>query len=365
MLWLFFGKIKLSFLYAMLNTIAILFSKCISRDSLQGCHSLRKTRESCLSPRRVARGDNPVITSYAFSKLINSFILIGLILLQPACGKKVQEKHAVQNKAATYAVAVLPTPVLKTPDFYSVFGGKDGRTLRLTQKNMVEEVEFVALRDTVFTIEKTIRKDAYEILKVKTEDYPYPTQRGYYIDSRFVEKKNEKPHGRARALPDKNAIINKLVSAKGAIYVWGGNYVKGIPEMVEFYKPAGKLSEEVQDRWILKGVDCSGLLYEATDGYIPRNVESLFNFGSPVDIKGLNPDEIAKKLKPLDLIVYKRHVVIVLDNRQAIQSTIAEGVHLRSLAGIIRTISETMTPVTDPREEGIADKFVVRRWYFN
>jgi len=279
------------------------------------------------------------------------FVIVVLSLSIISCWKQDSKSPGAQKKAANYAVAVLPTPVLKTPDFCSVFGGKDGKTLKLTQKNIVEEAEFIALPHTVFTIEKTIRKDTYEILKVKTEDYPYPTQGGYYIDSRFVEKKTEKPRERVRTLPDKNAIINKLVSAEGAIYVWGGNYVKGLPEMVEFYKPAGKLSEEVQHRWILKGVDCSGLLYEATDGYIPRNVESLFNFGSPVDIKGLSPDEIAKKLKPLDLIVYKRHVVIVLDSRQAIQSTIAEGVQTRNLADIIRTIGEN------------DDKFVARRWY--
>lgn len=290
---------------------------------------------------------------YTPSFLCQSIINLSVVLLFlfAACNGKVHGKQPLQKKEARYAVAVLPTPVLKTPDFCSVFGGKDGKTLKLTPKNIVEEVEFIALPHTVFTIEKTIRKDTYEILKVKTEDYPYPTQGGYYIDSRFVEKKTEKPHERARTLPDKNAIINKLVSAEGAIYVWGGNYVKGIPEMVEFYKPAGKLSEEVQHRWILKGVDCSGLLYEATDGYIHRNVVSLFNFGSPVDIKGLSPDEIAKKLKPLDLIVYKRHVVIVLDGRQAIQSTIAEGVQTRNLADIIRTIGEN------------DDKFVARRWY--
>lgn len=287
--------------------------------------------------------------SFLCQSIIN--LAVVLLFLFAACNGKVHGKQPLQKKEARYAVAVLPTPVLKTPDFCSVFGGKDGKTLKLTPKNIVEEVEFIALPHTVFTIEKTIRKDTYEILKVKTEEYPYPTQGGYYIDSRFVEKKTEKPHERARTLPDKNAIINKLVSAEGAIYVWGGNYVKGIPEMVEFYKPAGKLSEEVQHRWILKGVDCSGLLYEATDGYIPMNVESLFNFGSPVDIKGLSPDEIAKKLKPLDLIVYKRHVVIVLDGRQAIQSTIAEGVQTRNLADIIRTIGEN------------DDKFVARRWY--
>ncbi|TAL23764.1 MAG: peptidoglycan endopeptidase [Nitrospirae bacterium] len=289
------------------------------------------------------------------SKLFHPMCLLVICLSLISCERK--------DKYLRYAVAVMPTPVLNTPDFSSVFGGKDGRTLKLNRKNMIEEVEFVALSGTSFTIEAEINKDGYEILKVKTEDYPYPTQKGYYIDSRFVEKKLQKPPERLRKLPDKNTIINKLISAKGAIYVWGGNHVKGIPELLVFYKPVGKLSEEILERWMLKGVDCSGLLYEASDGYTPRNVESLFDFGSAVDIKDMKPDEIAKKLKPLDLIVYKRHVVIVLDSRQAIQSTIAEGVQLISLTGILRTISETMTPVTDPRKEGIADKFVVRRWH--
>ncbi|PIP69509.1 MAG: hypothetical protein COW90_10285, partial [Nitrospirae bacterium CG22_combo_CG10-13_8_21_14_all_44_11] len=167
----------------------------------------------------------------------------------------------------------LPTPVLNTPDFQSVFGGSDGRTLKLTPKNLIEEVEFVALPDTVFVIEQTIKKNSYEILKVRTEDYPYPTQSGYYIDSRFVEKRIEKPQERRRKLPDKNTIIKRLLSPEllGAIYVWGGNYSKGIPELLEFYKPSGALPEDVLKRWTLKGVDCSGLLYEATSGYTPRN----------------------------------------------------------------------------------------------
>ena len=72
----------------------------------------------------------------------------------------------------------------------------------------------------MFVIEDTIRKGSREILKVSTKDYPYHAVSGYYIDSRFVEKRFEKPQERLRKLPDKNTIIKNLLSADGAIYVW-------------------------------------------------------------------------------------------------------------------------------------------------
>lgn len=299
-------------------------------------------------------------------KLIKYYALSGLIIvnfLAIASDRELAAQKSVETKEAKYAVAVLPTPVLNTPDFQSVFGGSDGRTLKLTAKNLVEEVEFIALPHTAFVIEQTIKKNSYEILKVRTEDYPYKAQSGYYIDSRFVEKRFEKPQERQRKLPDKDTIIKRLLSADGAIYVWGGNYSKGIPEMLEFYKPSVTLSDDVLKRWTLKGVDCSGLLYEATGGYTPRNTESLFYFGSPVNVEGLPPDEIAKKLKPLDIIVYKRHVLIVLNSREVIESTISRGVHVKNLLSAVRAVSEIMQPANDYKGDGKGDKFVVRRWY--
>ncbi|MBI1810554.1 MAG: peptidoglycan endopeptidase [Nitrospirae bacterium] len=257
------------------------------------------------------------------------------------------------------------TPVLNTPDFSSVFGGSDGRTLKLTAKNLIEEVEFIAMPHTVFIIEEEIIKGRREILKVSTKDYPHHAVSGYYIDSRFVEKRLEKPQERRRKLPDKNTIIKRLLSADGAIYVWGGNYSKGIPEMLEFYKPSGTLPDDVLKRWTLKGVDCSGLLYEATGGYTPRNTDSLFSFGRPVDVKGLSPDEIAKKLKPLDIIVYKRHVLIVLNSREVIESAISRGVHVKNLLSAVRAVSEIMQPANDYKGAGKGEKFVVRRWFLN
>ncbi|MBA3061003.1 MAG: peptidoglycan endopeptidase [Nitrospirae bacterium] len=302
------------------------------------------------------RQKNP-LKYYALSGLI----IVSFLVIASDRGWAAQK--SVETKEAKYAVAVLPTPVLNTPDFNSVFGGSDGRTLKLTAKNLIEEVEFIALPHTVFMIEDTIMKGSREILKVSTKDYPYHAVSGYYIDSRFVDKRFEKPQERRRKLPDKDTIIKKLISADGAIYVWGGNYSKGIPEMLEFYKPSETLPDDVLKRWALKGVDCSGLLYEATGGYTPRNTDSLFSFGMPVDVKGLSPDEIAKKLKPLDIIVYKRHVLIVLSSREVIESTISRGMHVKNLLSAVRAVSKIMQPANDYKGDGKGNEFVVRRWY--
>ena len=82
------------------------------------------------------------------------------------------------------------------------------------------------------------------------------------------------------------------------ICVPGGNYSKGIPEMLEFYKPSVTLSDDVLKRWTLKRVDSSGLLSRATGGYTPRNTDSLLFFGCLFDVKGMSPDEIAKLRAP-------------------------------------------------------------------
>jgi len=42
-------------------------------------------------------------------------------------------------------------------------------------------------------------------------------------------------------------------------------------------KVDGFLTEE-RKKELMKGVDCSGLLYQATNGFTPRNSRSLLNF---------------------------------------------------------------------------------------
>ncbi len=272
-----------------------------------------------------------------------------------------------------YAVAQGPTPVLNTPDFSSVFGGGDGRTLKVDKSGLIREVEFIALAGTVFSIQDTIKKEDITIYKVTTGDYPYPTKTGYFIDKRSVKTLDYKVPDRIKKLPCREKIIQNLLSSVGSIYIWGGNYKEGIKEMLRWYPPSSDLSGQMRKKWKLEGVDCSGLLYEATDGVTPRNTSALINYGEPVEISGRGADEIIQQVEPLDLIVWDGHVIIVLDKRRVIESRLdydktkegnQGGVKVRSLAEVLDKTLRKKVPVDDYRDDAKGrEKFVIRRWY--
>lgn len=274
------------------------------------------------------------------------------------------------ESAPRYAVAQLPTPVLNSPDFADVFGGSDGRSLKSDNCGLIRAMEFVALPGTAFTIDGEINRGTLRIFKVRTADYPYPSKTGYYIDSRFVRLTEKKPEARPRRLPSRQAIIDDMLAAKGSRYVWGGNIRQGIDQQLSFYKPAGSVSTETADLWRLKGVDCSGLLYQATNGFTPRNTSELVNYGSSVPIAGKSIDLIAKLVEPLDLIVWSGHVIIVLDRERTIESRLdcggtGDGVVVRPLRQALAGVMKTRTAVNDYAEATKQGKkgFVIRRWY--
>jgi hypothetical protein len=273
-----------------------------------------------------------------------------------------------------YAVAVLPAPVLNTPDFSLVFGNKDGKTLRLDDSGLIREVEFIALPKTVFEIKQIVKKGSHTIYKITTDDYPYPTQKGYFIDSRFVKTMEYKPPNRLKRLPKKKVILNSLLSSEGVNYIWGGNYKEGIPQMLSFYAPAQTLNADLKDQWRLKGVDCSGLLYEATNGCTPRNTSSLITFGEPVKIANSSTHQITQEVEPLDIIVWKGHVMIILDKERIIESRLdydeeeagnQGGVRIRNLEDALNETLKARTPVDNYEDnvEANRKKFVIRRWY--
>lgn len=153
----------------------------------------------------------------------------------------------------------------------------------------------------------------------------------------------------------------------------GGNLREGIPEMLSFYPPSSNISPELQNRWILKGVDCSGLLYEATNGYTPRNTDALIAFGGPVQIAGLTIPQIIEKVEPLDLIIWEGHVIIILGKNRAIESRLdydketpgcQGGVWIRPLKQVLEETLRHRIPAdkNDGAKEG-EKIFVIRRWY--
>lgn len=279
---------------------------------------------------------------------------------------------AVPARASeNYAVADLPTPMFNVSDIATVFGGADGATLATDNCGQLRQLEFVALPGTVFTVTDTLPGRPAPVYRVTTADYPYPSPGGFFIDSRFVTLSKIRPPDRPRRLPSGKAIAERLLAAQGSIYVWGGNVRSGIGEMTDLF-PAGKgavVSELVQTRWNLKGVDCSGLLYEATNGFTPRNTSALVSFGRSVPIAGLTTAEIVRRVEPLDLIVWKGHVLIILDRERVIESYLdcagTGGVRVRPLAAALEGIRKKRAPfdVWPPEKERHESAFVIRRWY--
>jgi len=271
-----------------------------------------------------------------------------------------------------YAVATFPAPVLNTPDFASVFGGRDGKTLRLDPSGLIREVEFVALPGTAFRIEESLKRGGQTIYRVTTDDYPYPTKSGYFIDSRFVRTADNPPPLRPRHLPPRQTVIDNLLAAQGSRYVWGGNQRAGVPQLLHFYPPASSssLSPAAADLWELRGVDCSGLLYEATGGYTPRNTSALVEYGRPLPISGLDTERIIRRVEPLDLIVWSGHVMILLDRKRVIESRLdpsgkGGGVIVRPLREALMGLLKGRVPLDEYPSAAVkgVKGFVIRRWY--
>lgn len=273
-----------------------------------------------------------------------------------------------------YAQSILPTPVLNTPEFASVFGARTVETEHSAAAEPMRALEFIALPDTVFSVEEVISRGADTIYRVTTGEYPYPSPDGYYIDSRFVRTSPKKPHDRIKLLPDKKAVIAALIASEGSDYLWGGNLREGIPQILTFYPPPDAITREEKGRWMLQGLDCSGLLYQSTGGFTPRNTIALTAFGETVPIAHLSVPQIIEAVKPLDIIVWPGHVIIVLDRDRVIESRLdydeaqpgnQGGVRIRKIGEVLSEIMKNRVPVNSYNAEAATElkQFVIRRWY--
>ncbi len=219
-----------------------------------------------------------------------------------------------------------PTPVLNTPDFQSVFGGTSGNRIPLGSCGFPESFEFVALKHMRFEVLDQIGP---HILQIQWPPYSVDP---LYIDQRFC---------RPTVLSDSpsltqfsaTTILQHMESKVGTPYVWGGNWASGVPEMLIYYPPQKPLDKPTEILWTLKGLDCSGLLFEATAGTTPRNTSHLLQYG-----RSLSPSE---SLKPLDMIIYPGHVLFVRDKHTIIESKFPFGVRICPLKLRLDEISQT------------------------
>jgi hypothetical protein len=279
--------------------------------------------------------------------------------------KTYEQKGSAQPIKQMFAVAKEPTPILYTSDFEAVYGGRDRLTLRRNSSGLIKELETVALTGTVFEILDTIPKKDHSIYKIITKEYtPLNPKNSLYIDSRCVTLTENCPPERNIAVPSVKAIykfFDKIVKDK-VVYVWGANTTAGVPNWLKYYPPAQPLAGKTLLDWSIKGLDCSGVIYEATNGFTLRNTHQLVYYGKPVMIQGLTAAQIAAKLDSLDMIVYKGHIVYVFDKKTTIESSCSAGgiikkdlvTHLTRLMGSRRAVNEW--------SDNGSKQFVIRRW---
>ncbi|MBT0665204.1 peptidoglycan endopeptidase [Geobacter pelophilus] len=275
-----------------------------------------------------------------------------------------------QETTQRFAIAESPTPVLNTPGFNDIFANAQGNNPKTDNCGQVRELEFIALPGTVFAIQQEINTGTTVIYRVTTGDYPHAPANGLFIDSRFVSTTIAPPSPRRAALSPKKEIIQRLRNSAGVEYVWGGNVKQGIPKLADLYSTGNRsLSLKSGKKVSFAGLDCSGLLYEASNGWTPRNTSELVAYGKSVAIEGLDLGTIVRKLRPLDLIVWPGHVLIALDHGEVIESRLycdgrKSGVVIRPLHKRLSEILRNRKPVNSIEAKGgeLKNSFVVRRW---
>lgn len=258
---------------------------------------------------------------------------------------------------SSFAIAIRPTVVLNTPNF-----PYKGKELPLDNGHL-RSIEFVALAGTKFTL---LAQMSDYIWEVQTNDYPTDRKTTQlFADIRSLQRTDAEPAERLQKMPSLGEVKKRIIAMLGAPYVWGGNWSQGLPHMLQDYPPSEDLDPATKTVWTMRGVDCSGLGYEATDGCLPRNSGGIARHGQLVHVEGMSPEEIIQQLKPLDTIAWRGHVIFTIDDKDCIESIDGDkvkGVRQINTLSRLQELMQTRKPIDDPAK---LDKtsFVIRRWH--
>lgn len=201
---------------------------------------------------------------------------------------------------STPLIASHPAPLLNTPEFSKVFGKEK---LSFDEKGHIRALELIALPGDKLFFVKQISETICEVM------HPHYPITPLYVDMRMTSRGDPS----TKKLPTAKEIEERLRSMLGLPYVWGGNWSQGLPHLNDLYP---------ETPTTLTGVDCSGLLYEATMGVTPRNTHEILTFGRKVDS--------LSHVKPLDILVWPGHMMVALSHNQWIESLEKVGVQLTS-----------------------------------
>ncbi|HGY90693.1 MAG TPA: hypothetical protein ENK43_05935 [Planctomycetes bacterium] len=142
--------------------------------------------------------------------------------------------------------------------------------------------------------------------------------------------------------PPVNEVLAALLSLEGTRYLYGGSAPSGSDIHAEALIARGLMRrEDLADPdlgMIMRsaGIDCSGLFNLSTRYAFfgdSRHVYEAFG-ASTRHLEGLaatEPEAMSKALEPLDLIVYRGHVIVALGDGRVIQA-VGDGTNARTFA---------------------------------
>ena len=265
-----------------------------------------------------------------------------------------------------YAQSIGNTPVYSNQYFPVTYG--IGSFLNHTVK-LYHQLLFTAYPNTAFTVVKRQTVEGVQVVRVTTAEYPC---HACWVDARHLRVSAKPFPERPVKMPPSKDILRFLenAAARGVPYCWGCNFAAGVPSLRKEHRLTPR--QLARYPWDFAGLDCSGILYEATGGATPRDTLGLLVYGEPVRVQSRKTvDRISALLKPLDLIIWQGHMLIVLENgfvvesanryrRQFVSKTIKSPLATR-LAEVLRQ----RRPVNNyyDRRFSSQTRFVVRRWY--
>lgn len=148
--------------------------------------------------------------------------------------------------------------------------------------------------------------------------------RGLCRAQKFLERES-------RRLPSSKETLQRMVTLAGLPYLYGGSAPFGSLAQAEKFIELGLFKKEdlnnpeLRQLMMSSGVDCSGLFNYGTNYHFfgdTRHVYDFFKRGLVVlpDEGKSSPEKIANHLRPLDIIIYRGHMMVVIDTKFVIQA---------------------------------------------
>lgn len=273
-------------------------------------------------------------------------------------------------------------PVFNAPDLDIYYGQeiignerKYGR-LKLDEWGQIDEVaghvfpgEILTVKEKVYN--RVLGRDVYKV--IGDNEFYQSEKTSYYVDGIFFNADEGVNSDRFPLLSKEEVLANlEVFSSSNAPYVWGGMNLDGCPMVLDEYVFDFDTDLEMR-KAIGAGFDCSGMIYSAhKNPNGPRNTSQMVMAGRSIDIEGKSFDEILSIIQPLDIIVWRGHVLIFLrDDGTCVDSRwdgpdVWGGVRVSSFDEVVLYLNSIgRFPINEFNEDNLKTGFVIKRDVYN